>query len=501
MTLHQSSHHPLLGQLADPSLLRQQAYVDGQWVDADGKATIAVTDPATDAVLGTIPNMGTAETRRAIAAADRARKEWAALAARERSTILRRWFELMLENAEDLARIMTAEQGKPLSESRGEIRYSASFIEWYAEEAKRVYGDLIPAPKAQSRIMVMKQPVGVVAAVTPWNFPSAMITRKCAPALAAGCTVVVKPSEFTPYSALALAELAARAGIPAGVLNIVTGDAQAIGGEMTGNPIVRKVSFTGSTRVGKLLMQQSGATVKKVSMELGGNAPVIVFADADLDVAVHNVMASKFRNTGQTCICANRIYVEDAIHDAFIARFKAAVEALKVGNGFEDGVEQGPLINPAALTKVESHIVDAVAKGGKVATGGKPHKLGGTFFEPTILTDVDDTMLFTKEETFGPVAPVFRFTDEDEVVAAANATSAGLAAYIFTRDLDRMWRVTEALETGMVGVNEGLISNEVAPFGGIKESGVGREGSRYGIEEFLNLKYVCLTQNPRRAAS
>ncbi|MDH4984286.1 NAD-dependent succinate-semialdehyde dehydrogenase [Aminobacter anthyllidis] len=501
MTLHQDSIHSLLGRLADPSLLRQQAYVDGQWVDADGKATQKVTDPATGSLLGTIPDMGAAETRRAIEAADRARKAWAALAAGERSAVLRRWFGLILDNAEDLARIMTAEQGKPLAESRGEVRYSASFVEWYAEEAKRVYGDLIPAPKAQSRIMVLKQPVGVVAAVTPWNFPSAMITRKCAPALAAGCTVVVKPSEFTPYSALALAELADRAGVPAGVLNIVTGNAQAIGGEMTGNPTVRKVSFTGSTRIGKLLIQQSGATVKKVSMELGGNAPVIVFADADLDVAVQNVMASKFRNTGQTCICANRIYVEDAVHDVFVARFKAAVEALKVGNGFEDGVEQGPLINPAALTKVERHIADAVAKGGKVATGGKPHELGGTFFEPTILTEVNDTMLFTQEETFGPVAPVFRFTDEDEVVAAANATSAGLAAYIFTRDLDRMWRVTEALETGMVGVNEGLISNEVAPFGGIKESGVGREGSKYGIDEFLNLKYVCLTQNPRRTAS
>lgn len=499
MTLHQSSNHSLIGRLADPSLLRQQAYVDGQWIDADSKATITVTDPATGAALGSIPDMGAAETTRAINSADRVRKDWAALAARERSVIMRRWFELINENVEDLARIMTAEQGKPLGESRGEIRYAASFVEWFAEEAKRVYGDIIPAPKAQSRIMVLKQPVGVVAAVTPWNFPSAMITRKCAPALAAGCTVVVKPSEFTPFSALALAELASRAGVPAGVLNIVTGNAQAIGGEMTANPIVRKLSFTGSTRVGKLLMGQAGATVKKVSMELGGNAPFIVFADADLDVAVHNVMASKFRNTGQTCICANRIYVEDAVHDAFVERFKKAVEALKVGNGFADDVEQGPLINPAALVKVESHIADALAKGGKLVTGGKPHKLGGTFFEPTILTNVDDSMLFTQEETFGPVAPVFRFTDEDAVVAAANATSAGLAAYVFTRDLDRMWRVAEALETGMVGVNEGLISNEVAPFGGIKESGVGREGSKYGIEEFLNLKYICLTQNPRQA--
>lgn len=500
MTLHQSSNHPLIGHLADATLLRHQAYVDGQWIDADSRATIVVTDPANGMALGTIPDMGGAETHRAIENADRARKGWAALAARDRGAIMRRWFELIIDNVEDLARIMTAEQGKPLSESRGEIRYSASFVEWFSEEAKRVYGDIIPAPKAQSRIMVLKQPVGVVAAITPWNFPSAMITRKCAPALAAGCTVVVKPSEFTPFSALALAELAARAGIPAGVLNMVTGNAQAIGGEMTENPIVRKLSFTGSTRVGKLLMGQAGATVKKVSMELGGNAPFIVFADADLDVAVQNVMASKFRNTGQTCICANRIYVEDAVHDAFIESFKRAVEALKVGNGFDDGVEQGPLINPAALAKVESHIADALAKGAKLVTGGKPHELGGTFFEPTILVDVDDTMLFTHEETFGPVAPVFRFHDEDAVVAAANVSAAGLAAYVFTRDLDRMWRVAEALETGMVGVNEGLISNEVAPFGGIKESGVGREGSKYGIEEFLNLKYVCLTQNPRQAS-
>lgn len=497
MVVHHSSSHPLMGHLADPTLLRQQAFIDGQWVNAQSGATLAVTDPATNEVVGTIPDMGAEETRNAIRSADKARKAWAALAARDRSAVMRRWFELIIENVEDLARIMTVEQGKPLSESRGEIRYSASFVEWYSEEAKRVYGDLIPAPKAQSRILVMKQPVGVVAAITPWNFPSAMITRKCAPALAAGCSVVVKPSEFTPFSALALADLASRAGIPAGVLNIVTGDAKVIGGELTASPIVRKLSFTGSTRVGKLLMEQSGATVKKVSMELGGNAPFIVFADADLDVAVQGVMASKFRNTGQTCICANRIYVEDAVHDAFIARFKVAVEALRVGNGIEDGVEQGPLINKAALVKVEGHVADALAKGANLVTGGKPHTLGGTFYEPTILTNVNDDMLFTQEETFGPVAPVFRFNDEDAVVAAANNTAAGLAAYVYTRDIDRMWRVTEALETGMVGVNEGLISNEVAPFGGIKESGVGREGSRYGIEEFLNLKYVCLTQTPR----
>lgn len=497
MTTHRSSNHPLIGLLTDLTLLRQQAFIDGAWLDAQTGATLDVIDPATNARVGTIPDLGAEETQKAIQAADKARRAWAALAARDRSTVMHRWFELIIDNVEDLARIMTAEQGKPLSESRGEVRYAASFVEWYSEEAKRVYGDLIPAPKAQSRILVLKQPVGVVAAITPWNFPSAMITRKCAPALAAGCSVVVKPSEFTPFSALALAELATRAGIPAGVLNIVTGDAKTIGGELTSSPTVRKLSFTGSTRVGKLLMAQSGATVKKVSMELGGNAPFIVFADADLDVAVQGVMSSKFRNTGQTCICANRIYVEDAVHDAFIERFKKAVEALKIGNGFEDDVEQGPLINQAALVKVESHVADALSKGAKLVTGGKPHKLGGTFYEPTILTDVNDAMLFTQEETFGPVAPVFRFSDEDAVIAAANNTAAGLAAYVYTRDLDRMWRVTEALETGMVGVNEGLISNEVAPFGGIKESGVGREGSRYGIEEFLNIKYVCLTQHPR----
>lgn len=495
MTVHQNSDSPLFGRLADPSLLRQKAYIDGCWVDADNGAALAVTDPATGQVLGSVPDMGASETRRAVEAADASRREWAALAARDRSVVLRRWFELILANLDDLAAIMTAEQGKPLAESQGEIRYAASFVEWFAEEAKRAYGDIIPAPRAQSRIMVLKQPIGVVGAITPWNFPSAMITRKCAPALAAGCAVVVKPSEFTPYSALALAELAGRAGLPAGILNIVTGNATAIGAELTSNPVVRKISFTGSTRVGKLLIEQSAGTVKKVAMELGGNAPLIVFEDADLDIAVQGVINAKFRNTGQTCICPNRIFVHDKVHDAFVERLAAAVGALKVGDGFRQGVQQGPLINDAALAKVERHVADALAKGATVAVGGKRHELGDRFYEPTVLTGVNATMLFESEETFGPVAPVQRFTDEDAVIAAANATSSGLAAYIFTRDLDRMWRVSERIESGIVGVNEGLVSNEVAPFGGIKESGIGREGSKYGIEEFLELKYICITQS------
>lgn len=495
MTVHHNSDGPLFGRLADPSLLRQKAYIGGRWVDADNGATLAVTDPATGQVLGSVPDMGASETQRAIEAADAARREWAALAARDRSVVLRRWFELILANLDDLAAIMTAEQGKPLAESQGEIRYAASFVEWFAEEAKRAYGDIIPAPRAQSRIMVLKQPIGVVGAITPWNFPSAMITRKCAPALAAGCAVVVKPSEFTPYSALALAELAGRAGLPAGILNIVTGNATAIGAELTSNPVVRKISFTGSTRVGKLLIEQSAGTVKKVAMELGGNAPLIVFEDADLDIAVQGVINAKFRNTGQTCICPNRIFVHDKVHDAFVERLGAAVGALKVGDGFRQGVQQGPLINDAALAKVERHVADALAKGATVAVGGKRHELGDRFYEPTVLTGVNATMLFESEETFGPVAPVQRFTDEDAVIAAANATSSGLAAYIFTRDLDRMWRVSERIESGIVGVNEGLVSNEVAPFGGIKESGIGREGSKYGIEEFLELKYICITQS------
>ena len=484
-----------LDRLKDAGLFREKAYIGGQWRDADNGATLAVSNPATGSLVGSVPDMGAAEAELAIGIADVARRDWAALAAKDRSAVLRRWFELMLDNVEDLAVIMTAEQGKPISESRGEIRYAASFVEWFAEEAKRVYGDIIPAPRAQSRIMVLKQPIGVVAAITPWNFPSAMITRKCAPAFAAGCSVVVKPSEFTPFSALALAELAERAGLPAGIFNIVTGNAAAVGGEMTSNRAVRKISFTGSTRVGKLLMQQSSQTVKKVAMELGGNAPFIVFADADLDVAVQGVITSKFRNTGQTCICPNRIYVEDSIHDDFVSRLSKAVGALKVGDGFLEDAQQGPLINEAAVAKVERHIADAVERGAKVVAGGKRHALGQTFFEPTILTNVNNHMLFESEETFGPVAPVQRFSDEKAVIGAANATASGLAAYIFTRDLDRMWRVAEQIESGIVGVNEGLVSNEVGPFGGIKESGIGREGSKYGIEEFLELKYICITQS------
>jgi len=481
--------------LNDPSLLRNKAYIGGEWIAADNGETVVVTDPATNLVIGSVPNMGAAETRRAIESAEQSRHAWAALPAMERAIVLRRWFDLIIANLSDLATIMTAEQGKPLAESQAEIRYAASFAEWFAEEAKRAYGDLIPAPRARSRIMVLKQPIGVVAAITPWNFPAAMITRKCAPAFAAGCSVVVKPSEFTPYSALAMAELAERAGIPKGVFNIVTGDAAAIGGEMTSSPIVRKISFTGSTRVGKLLLEQSANTVKKVAMELGGNAPLIVFEDADLDVAVQGVLNAKFRNTGQTCICPNRIYAHENVHDAFIERLSAAVSALKIGDGFGEGVQQGPLINEAALTKVERHVADAVDKGARVVVGGKRHGLGQTFYEPTVLVDVDATMLFESEETFGPVAPVQRFSDEKAVIKAANATTSGLAAYIFTRDLDRMWRVAEQIESGIVGVNEGLVSNEVAPFGGVKESGIGREGSKYGIEEFLELKYICITQS------
>ncbi|MEN5279306.1 NAD-dependent succinate-semialdehyde dehydrogenase [Brucella sp. TWI432] len=491
-------HHAtprLEDRLKDSSLLRNKAYIGGEWIAADNGETVVVTDPATNLAIGSVPNMGAAETRRAIKIAEESRHAWAALPAMDRAIILRRWFDLIIANLSDLATIMTAEQGKPLAESQAEIRYAASFAEWFAEEAKRAYGDLIPAPRARSRIMVLKQPIGVVAAITPWNFPAAMITRKCAPAFAAGCSVVVKPSEFTPYSALALAELAERAGIPKGVFNIVTGDATAIGGEMTSSQIVRKISFTGSTRVGKLLLEQSANTVKKVAMELGGNAPLIVFEDADLDVAVQGVLNAKFRNTGQTCICPNRIYVHENVHDTFIERLSAAVGALKVGEGFGEGVQQGPLINEAALTKVERHVADAVSKGAKVVTGGRRHGLGQTFYEPTVLVDVDATMLFESEETFGPVAPIQRFSDEKAVIKAANATTSGLAAYIFTRDLDRMWRVAEQIESGIVGVNEGLVSNEVAPFGGVKESGIGREGSKYGIEEFLELKYICITQS------
>ncbi|WP_420348998.1 NADP-dependent succinate-semialdehyde dehydrogenase [Pelagibius sp.] len=478
--------------LSDPKLFREQCYIDGRWADADGGGVIEVSNPANGDVLGSVPKMGAAETRRAIEAAERAWPAWRGLLAKERATILRRWFELILENQEDLAQLMTLEQGKPLAESRGEVVYGASFIEWFAEEAKRVYGDTIPQHQADKRIVVVKQPVGVVAAITPWNFPNAMITRKCAPALAAGCPVVIKPAAQTPYSALALAELAERAGIPAGIVNIVTGSAREIGGEMTSSPVVRKLSFTGSTEVGKLLIQQCASTVKKVSMELGGNAPFLVFDDADLDAAVEGAMISKYRNTGQTCVCANRILVQEGVYDAFAAKLTEAVKTLKVGAGQEDGVSQGPLIDQAALEKVEEHVADATAKGAKVVIGGARHERGGTFYQPTVLTDVTTDMKVTREETFGPVAPLFRFKTEEEGLALANDTEFGLAAYFYARDIGRIWRVSEGLESGMVGINTGLISTEVAPFGGVKESGIGREGSKYGIEEFLETKYLCM---------
>jgi len=478
--------------ISDFDLLKQRCYIDGQWVDADDGATLDVTNPSTGAVLGTIPKMGSGETRRAIDAAGAALPGWSAKTARERTAVLRRWFNLILENQEQLARIMTAEQGKPFSEAMGEIIYGASFVEWFAEEGKRVYGDTIPAATADKRIVVIKQPIGVVGAITPWNFPNAMITRKCSPALAAGCTVVIKPAELTPYSAFALAELAERAGFPKGVLNIVTGVAEDIGGEMTANPIVRKVTFTGSTRVGKILMRQCADTVKKVSMELGGNAPFIVFDDADLDAALEGAMASKYRNTGQTCVCANRLLVQSGVYDAFSKKLAEAVANLKVSDGFDEGAEQGPLINMAAVEKVEAHIKDAVGKGAKVMLGGQRHELGSTFFQPTILTDVTTDMLCAREETFGPLAPLFRFETEEQAVQMANDTEFGLAAYFYARDIGRVWRVSEALEYGIVGINEGIISTEVAPFGGIKESGVGREGSKYGLEDFLEIKYLCM---------
>ncbi len=478
--------------LTDPDLFRELCYIDGQWVGADSGETQEVNNPASGDVMGTVPKMGAEETRRAIEAAERAWPAWRAKTAKERAAVLRRWFELMMENQDDLAVLMTMEQGKPLAEAKGEIAYGASFIEWFAEEGKRIYGDTIPQHQADKRIVVIKQPVGVVATITPWNFPNAMITRKCGPALAAGCPVVVKPASQTPYSALALAELGERAGLPKGILNVVTGSASAIGGEMTSNPIVRKLSFTGSTEIGKLLMQQSAATVKKVSMELGGNAPFIVFDDADLDAAVEGAMLCKFRNTGQTCVCANRILVQDTVYDAFAEKLSAAVAKLKVGNGLEAGISQGPLIDLAAIEKVEEHVADATEKGARVVSGGQRHALGGTFYEPTILADVTTEMKVTTEETFGPVAPLFRFKTEDEAVAMANDTEFGLASYFYARDLGRVWRVGEALESGIVGINTGIISTEVAPFGGVKESGVGREGSHYGIDEFLEVKYLCM---------
>ena len=479
-------------QLKDSSLFRQQAYVDGAWLDADGGQTLEVNNPASGEVLGTVPKMGAAETRRAIEAAERALPAWRDLTAKERSQTLRRWFELIMQNQEDLARLMTLEQGKPLTESRGEIAYAASFIEWFAEEAKRIYGDTIPGHQKDKRIIVIKQPIGVTAAITPWNFPAAMITRKAGPALAAGCTMVVKPASQTPFSALALAELAERAGIPKGVFSVVTGSAGDIGNELTANPIVRKITFTGSTEVGAKLMEQCAQGIKKVSLELGGNAPFLVFDDADLDEAVKGAMQSKYRNAGQTCVCVNRIYVQDGVYDAFAQKFQAAVEKLKIGNGLDDGVDVGPLIDDRAAAKVKEHIEDAVANGARVVTGGNAHSLGGSYFEPTLMINVPHTAKVAKEETFGPLAPLFRFKDEAEAIALANDTEFGLAAYFYARDLGRVFRVAEALESGMVGVNTGMISTEVAPFGGVKSSGLGREGSKYGIEDYLEIKYLCL---------
>ncbi len=478
--------------LSDASLLREQCYINGEWVDADSGLTIEVTDPSNGEVIGTIPKMGADETRRAIEGAHVAFKSWRKTTAKARAAILKRWFDLMMENQEDLAIIMTREQGKPLAESRGEVAYGASFIEWFAEEGKRIYGDMIPTQFPDRRIMVMKQPVGVCGAITPWNFPNAMITRKCGPGLAAGCTMVTKPATFTPYSALALAVLAERAGIPKGVFNVITGSSGAIGGELTGNDLVRKITFTGSTEVGKLLMKQSADTVKKVSMELGGHAPMIIFDDADLDAAVKGAMASKYRNSGQTCVCTNRIYVQEKVYDAFAKKFSNAVKELKVGSGLDDGVTQGPLIEPAAVDKAEAHVEDAKAKGAKVLTGGKRHQLGGHFFEPTVLANCNNDMVITREETFGPVAPLYKFKDEEEVVAMANDTEFGLASYFYSRDVGRVMRVAEELESGIVSINEGIFSTEVAPFGGYKHSGVGREGSKYGIDDYLQIKYVNL---------
>ena len=478
--------------IKDMKLVREQCYIDGQWVDADSGEVLEVTNKATGEVLGTVPKMGAGETRRAIEAANAAYPAWRARTAKERAKILRSWADLMMENQDDLAILMTAEQGKPLAESRGEVVYAASFIEWFAEEGKRLYGDTIPSFAPGKRIVVTKEPIGVVGAITPWNFPAAMITRKSGPALAAGCTMVLKPASSTPFSALAQAELAQRAGIPPGVFSVVTGGSGAIGGELTSNPIVRKITFTGSTAVGKLLMEQCAGTVKKVSLELGGNAPFIVFDDADLDAAVVGAMASKYRNTGQTCVCANRFLVQDGVYDAFSEKLTAAVASLKVGDGLKGETQQGPLINMAAVEKVEEHIQDAVAKGAKVALGGARHALGGTFFEPTVLTDVTTDMKVAREETFGPMAPLFRFTTEDEAIRMANDTEFGLASYFYSRDIGRVWRVAEALEYGIVGINEGIISTEVAPFGGVKESGIGREGSKYGIDDFVEIKYMLM---------
>ncbi len=478
--------------LQDKKLFRQQSYMDGQWFDADDGKQIRVTNPADGKTLGFVPDMGTDQVHRCIKTAHASLSAWKGRTAKERAVILRRWFDLIMEHQEDLARLMTGEQGKPISESRGEIAYGASFVEWFAEEGKRIYGDTVPSHLRDARILVLKEAVGVCAAVTPWNFPSAMITRKAAPALAAGCTIIVKPASQTPFSALALAELAHRAGIPAGVFNVVTGDASRIGGELTANPLVRKISFTGSTQVGKILMRQCADTVKKISLELGGNAPFIVFDDADTDAAVAGAMVCKYRNSGQTCVCANRLLIQEGIYDVFAEKFTKAVEKLKVGNGLEEDTEQGPMIDMPAVEKVEKHIRDAVSKGAGIRTGGERHPLGSTFFTPTVLENVRPDMLVSKEEIFGPLAPLFRFQTETEALRMANDTQYGLAAYIYSRDMGRIWRVSEGLEYGMVGINTGIISTEVAPFGGIKQSGIGREGSRYGIEEYLEIKYLCM---------
>ncbi|WP_333836581.1 NAD-dependent succinate-semialdehyde dehydrogenase [Novosphingobium sp.] len=474
------------------TLLRQSAYIDGQWVAADAGGTLTVTDPATGEAIATVPDMGVAETRRAIAAAKEAMRAWAARSAQERAQILRRFRDLMMEEQEALAVLLTREQGKALREARGEIAYAASFLEWFAEEAKRTYGDVVPGHAADKRIVVLKQPIGVVAAITPWNFPSAMITRKIGPALAAGCAVVLKPASQTPLSALALAVLAEEAGLPAGLFNVVTGSARAIGGELTSNPEVRKISFTGSTEVGRTLMRQSAETIKKLSLELGGNAPFIVFDDADLDAAVEGAIVSKFRNSGQTCVCTNRIYAQSGIYDAFVEKLAERVSGMTLGSGLDEGSDLGPLIDRAALEKVQSHVADALDKGGRLLAGGRPSALGGTFYEPTVIADVRGDMLLNHDETFGPLAGVMRFETEDEVLALANDTEFGLSGYFYTRDLARTWRVAEALETGMIGINTGLISTEVAPFGGVKQSGLGREGSRHGIDDYLELKYLCI---------
>ncbi len=478
--------------LKDPKLFREQCYIGGEWLDSSSRKSLSVANPATGQQLGKVPNMGAAETRRAIEAAERAWPAWRAKTAKERAACLRRWFELMMANQEDLAQILTAEQGKPLAEARGEIAYGASFIEWFGEEAKRAYGDTIPSPWADKRIVVLKQPIGVCALITPWNFPNAMITRKAGPALAAGCTVLIKPAGKTPFSALAMAELAERAGIPKGVLNVITGDSREIGRELCANPSVRKLSFTGSTETGRTLMKQCADTIKKLSLELGGNAPFIVFDDADLDAAVEGALASKYRNAGQTCVCANRIYVQDRVYDSFAAKLVEKVKGFKVGPGTEAGVVIGPLIDEQGLRKVEQHVADALAKGAKIRTGGKPHERGGLFFQPTVITDVTPDMIVSREETFGPVAPLIRFKTEDDAIRLSNDTEFGLAGYFYSRDIGRIWRTAERMEVGIVGANAGIISTEVAPFGGVKQSGLGREGSKYGLEEFLEVKYVLM---------